>query len=108
MNNEEMIEIASIRLALIAPAINNTITDESKIAYYSRISANPVKLPNGKIVYYSPGTLSNWESDYNRFGFDSLLPKKRSGARIKIVQVESEKIQNKRYNKDSERWRVWT
>jgi acyl-coenzyme A synthetase/AMP-(fatty) acid ligase len=30
------------------------------------------------------------------------------GARIKIVQVESEKIQNKRYNKDRERWRVWT
>lgn len=78
MNNKEMIEIASIRLALIAPAVNNTFTEASKIAYYRRIATNPVKLPNGKSVLYSPGTLSNWESDYNRQGFDALIPKARS------------------------------
>ena len=75
MNNKEMIEIASIRLSLVAPTINNTFTEESKSAYYRRIAAMPVKLPNGKSVLYSPGTLSNWESEYNRFGFDALLPK---------------------------------
>ena len=91
-----MIEIASIRLALIAPAINNTITDESKIAYYRRISTNHVKLPNGKIVFYSPGTLSNWESEYNRFGFDALLPKTRSdiGKTRKLTDVAIEQIYN--------------
>jgi len=91
-----MIEIASIRLALIAPAINNTIVEESKIAYYRRISTNPVKLPNGKIVFYSPGTLSNWESDYNRFGFDALLPKTRSdiGKTRKLTDVAIEQIYN--------------
>ena len=36
MNNKEMIEIASIRLALIAPAINYTFTEESKSAYFRR------------------------------------------------------------------------
>ena len=94
MNNKEIIEIASIRLALIAPAINNTITEESKIAYYRRISTNPVKLPNGKIVFYSPGTLSNWESEYNRFGFDALLPKTRSdiGKTRKLTDVAIEQI----------------
>jgi transposase InsO family protein len=94
VNNKEIIEIASIRLALIAPAINNTITEESKIAYYRRISTNPVKLPNGKIVFYSPGTLSNWESEYNRFGFDALLPKTRSdiGKTRKLTDVAIEQI----------------
>lgn len=89
-----MIEIASIRLGLIAPAINNTFTEESKIAYYRRVSTNPVKLPNGKSVVYSPGTLSNWESEYNRFGFDALLPKTRSdiGQTRKLSDVAIEQI----------------
>lgn len=96
MNDKEIIEIASIRLALIAPAINNTYPDQSKIAYYRRIASNPVKLPNGKTVLYSPGTLSNWESDYNRFGFDSLLPKTRSdvGQTRKLSDVAIEQIYN--------------
>lgn len=89
-----MIEIASIRLALIAPAINNTFTDNSKIAYYRRVAATPVKLPNGSSVLYSPGTLSNWESDYNRFGFDALMPKTRSdiGQTRKLTDVAMEQI----------------
>ena len=94
MNNKEIIEIASIRLALIAPAINNTFTEQSKIAYYRRVSINPVKLPNGNSVLYSPGTLSNWESEYNRFGFDALLPKTRSdiGQTRKLSDVAIEQI----------------
>jgi len=94
MNNKEMIEIASIRLALIAPTINNTFTEKSKSAYYLRIAANPVKLPNGNSVLYSPGTLSNWESEYNRFGFDALLPKTRSdiGQTRKLSDVAIEQI----------------
>lgn len=89
-----MIEIASIRLALIAPAINNTFTEKSKIAYYRRVSTNPVKLPNGNSVFYSPGTLSNWESEYSRFGFDALLPKTRSdiGKTRKLADVAIEQI----------------
>lgn len=89
-----MIEIASIKLALIAPAINNTFTEKSKIAYYRRVSTSPVKLPNGNSVFYSPGTLSNWESEYNRFGFDSLLPKTRSdiGKTRKLTDVAIEQI----------------
>jgi len=94
MNNKEMIEIASIRLALIAPTINNTFTEDSKSAYYRRIAETPVKLPNGSSVLYSPGTLSNWESEYNRFGFDSLLPKTRSdiGQTRKLSDVAIEQI----------------
>lgn len=78
MNNKEMIEIASTRLSLIAPALNGTYTDASKNAYYRRIASISVKLPNGKEVEYSPGTFSNWESMYRRYGFDALIPKERT------------------------------
>lgn len=94
MNNKENIEIASIRLALIAPAVNNTYTEGSKIAYFRRVAINPVKLPNGRSVIYSPGTLANWESDYNRHGFDALIPKERSdvGQTRKLSDVAMEEI----------------
>lgn len=94
MNSKERIEIASIRLALIAPVINNTFTETSKMEYYRRVSANPVKLPKGNSVLYSPGTLSNWASEYNRFGFDALLPKTRSdiGKTRKLNDVVIEQI----------------
>ena len=78
MNNKEIIEIASLKLSLIAPVINGTYTDDSKSAYFKRIAATPVKLPNGSTVFYAPGTFSTWESDYRRFGFDALMPKNRS------------------------------
>ncbi len=89
-----MIEIASIRLALIAPAITGTYTDNSKITYCRRISLKPVKLPNGKEILYNPGTLSNWESYYKRFGFDSLMPKTRSdvGTTRKLNDTTIEEI----------------
>lgn len=89
-----MIEIASIRLSLIAPAINGTHTDASKVAYYRRIASKPVKLPNGKEVFYTPGTLSNWESYYKRFGFDGLIPKTRSdvGTTRKLKDTAIEEI----------------
>lgn len=89
MNNKEMIEIASIRLSLIAPTFNGTYTEASKNAYYRRIASNPIKLPNGKEVRYSPGTFSNWESMYSRLGFDALIPKERSdvGTTRKINEV---------------------
>ena len=94
MKNKEMIEIASTRLSLIAPALNGTYTDESKNAYYRRIASISVKLPNGKEVEYSPGTLSNWESIYRRHGFDALMPKERSdlGKTRKISDVAIEEI----------------
>jgi len=94
MNTKEMIEIASIRLALISPALNNTFTEESKIAYYRRISSNSVKLPDGSTVCYAAGTLANWESYYKRYGFDALMPKSRAdiGKTRKLNDVTIEEI----------------
>lgn len=81
MNKQKkFIEEASIRLALIQPAYNETYPDASKRAYYCRITEKPIKMPDGREVRYSPGTLACWESDYRRGGFDALIPKSRCDA----------------------------
>lgn len=96
MNEKERIDTAAIRLSLIGPVVNNTFTESSKMEYFRNASANPVKLPNGNLVYYTPGTLSNWVSVYNRFGFDGLLPKIRSdvGKTRKLDGAAIEQIHN--------------
>jgi len=75
--HKKFIEEASIRLALIQPAYNETYPDASKRAYYCRITEKPIKMPDGREITYSPGTLACWESDYRRGGFDALIPKMR-------------------------------
>jgi len=76
--SKKFIEEASVRLALIQPAYNETYPDATKRAYYCRMAEKPVRLPDGRSVLYSPGTLACWESDYRRHGFDGLIPKKRN------------------------------
>ena len=75
--HKKFIEEASIRLALIQPAYNGTYPDASKRAYYYRVTEKPTKMPDGREIRYSPGTLACWESDYRRGGFDALIPKVR-------------------------------
>lgn len=74
---KKFMEEASIRLALIQPAYNGTYPDASKRAYYCRVSEKPVRMPGGREMHYSPGTLACWESSYRRGGFDALIPKSR-------------------------------
>lgn len=81
MNQKELnnsIAIASMRLAIIQPAFNNTYPDMTKSAYYARISRQPFKFPDGHEVRYTPGTFACWESDFRKGGFDALIPKERS------------------------------
>lgn len=73
MNQKTMIEIASIRLALIQPAFNGTYPDATKKQYYERISQIPLKLQGGKEVKYAYGTLACWESAYRKKGFDGSI-----------------------------------
>lgn len=78
MNEQKkFIEEASIRLALIQPAYNESYPDVSKRAYYCRIAEKPIRMADGREVRYSPGTLACWESSYRRSGFDALIPKSR-------------------------------
>lgn len=46
-------EVAQFRFALIAPVIQGLFPDASATAYYKRVTASPLTLPDGSTVTYS-------------------------------------------------------
>ena len=77
-NLSDAAAMAQFRLALIAPVIHGLYPDASRNAYYQRITANPLTLPDGSVFRYSPKTLSKWGSLYQNGGIDALMPQERS------------------------------
>ena len=71
-------EVAQFRFALIAPVIQGLFPDASRTAYYKRVTEKPLTLPDGSVKEISYKTLEKWVSNYQRFGFDALLPNERS------------------------------
>ena len=71
-------EVAQFRFALIAPVVQGLFPDASAIAYYKRVTASPLTLPDGSTVTYSYKTLEKWKSLYNTGGLDALMPNARS------------------------------
>ena len=71
-------EVAQFRFALIAPVIQGLYPDASSTAYYKRVTASPLTLPDGSTVTYSYKTLEKWKSQYSIGGLDALMPGTRS------------------------------
>lgn len=71
-------EAAQFRFALIAPVIQGLFPDASATAYYKRVSAAPLTLPDGTSVKYSYKTLEKWKSQCSIGGLDALMPVSRS------------------------------
>ena len=81
MKQEKQQEIALMRYRTIAPLI--TGLDEnypSKSAFYMEISAKGILGPDGKLHNYAPATIEKWYLNYQKHGFDGLIPKGRSDA----------------------------
>ena len=82
MANEKTVvppaEMAQFRFALIAPVIQGLYPDASRSAYYRRVTQKPLRFPDGRERELSYKTLEKWVSDYQRLGFDALMPKTRS------------------------------
>lgn len=72
------IETARFRFGLIAPVVQGTLSERSAAEYFRRVTAGPVKGPDGKEAKYSFKTLQKWVSDYRRRGYDALVPRERS------------------------------
>ena len=77
-NHVSPIELGHFRFALIAPVIQGTFVEPSAAAYYRRVTAKPLTLPNGEQVVYQPGTLEKWVEYYKKGGIDALMPKTRA------------------------------
>lgn len=71
-------EVAQFRFALIAPVIQDLFPDVSRTAYYKRVTEKPIKFPDGSVRKLNYKTLEKWVSNYQRFGFDALMPGERS------------------------------
>ena len=71
-------QVAQFRFALIAPVVQDLYPDPSRTAYYKRVTKDPLTMPDGKVVNISYKTLEKWVSNYQRYGFDSLMPSERS------------------------------
>ena len=71
-------EIAQFRFALIAPVVPGLFPDASATAYYKRVTASPLTLPDGSTITYSYKTLEKWKSLYTIGGLDALMPNARS------------------------------
>jgi transposase InsO family protein len=78
MQKARTAEMAMFRYGLIAPVLNGTYSEPSKLAYYRSATEKPLTLPNGSKVSYSASTLSYWELLYRRGGFEGLYDKNRS------------------------------
>lgn len=71
-------EYAQFCFGLIAPVIQGLYPDASETAYFKRITANPVVLPDGTLKQFSYKTLQDWTAKYRRGGLDALIPKERT------------------------------
>lgn len=80
MKQEYLEKIALFRFALIAPLVNNTYEASSKSEYFRKIASKTHNLPDGTETRISASSIKKWYLSYNKYGFDSLIPKIRSDA----------------------------
>ena len=79
MTKDQSHAIALMRYSLIAPLISGLSDQyESKEAFFRDVSAKGVSTPNGTIKHFAPTSIKRWYNNYQRGGFDALMPSSRS------------------------------
>jgi transposase InsO family protein len=72
------IETAHFKFALIAPVIQGLHPDGTAAAYFRRVTAEPIRKPDGTFHRYKGKTLEKWAQLYKKGGMDALMPSGRS------------------------------
>ncbi len=70
-------QIALFRYGLISPVINNTFDEKSKNEYYRNTASKKYAL-FGNEISLSPDTLKKWYYNYQKEGYQGLVPKTRT------------------------------
>jgi hypothetical protein len=78
MNSQEPDKMALFKYSLISPAVTDTHKERSNAAYFRKAAEQSYRLPDGRIVKYSPNTIKHWYQTYLKGGFDALVQKPRS------------------------------
>lgn len=68
------LDIAHFRFGLIAPVIQDKYPDSSAMAYYRRVTQQPIELPDGTFYKYNPGTLQKWVCLLQNLWYGWLIP----------------------------------
>ena len=70
-----------MRYAAIAPLIAGLDENyKNKTAFYLEASEKGILGPDARIHHYAPSTIERWYLDYQKHGFDALIPKGRADA----------------------------
>lgn len=81
MKQDKQQAVALMRYGAIAPIIAGL--DENypnKSSFFREISEKGIVGPDGSVNHYAPTTIEKWYLDYQKHGFDALVPKGRSDA----------------------------
>jgi transposase InsO family protein len=79
MNQEKTHAIALMRYSVIAPLISGLQDDfSSHEAFFRDASARGVITPDGTTRHFAPTSIKKWYNNYNRGGFDALVPSSRA------------------------------
>jgi len=70
-------QMAQFKFGLIAPVLQNTYSEASAMAYYRRVTEEPLNRPDGTSYQYKAKTLQHWERLYRQGGMDALITKER-------------------------------
>ncbi len=96
MTKDQTHAIALMRYSLIAQLISGLSDQyESKEAFFRDVSTKGVRTPSGNIKHFAPTSIKRWYNNYNRGGFDALLPSTRSdtGKSRKLDEALQEQIE---------------
>lgn len=69
--------IALFRYGLISSVVNNTYEEKSKEEYYRKVALKSYTL-NGKDIKLRASTIKSWYMDYQKYGYNGLIPKTRT------------------------------
>lgn len=70
-------DIALFRYGLISSLINNTYEEKSKEDYFRKVAMKTYEL-NDKEIKFRVSTIKKWYLDYQKLGFNGLIPKTRT------------------------------
>ncbi|MDL2249625.1 DDE-type integrase/transposase/recombinase [Lachnospiraceae bacterium OttesenSCG-928-J05] len=96
MTQEKAQEIALMRYSIIAPLISGLQDNySSNEAFFRDAAAKGITTPSGLVKHYAPTTIKKWYNNYNRDGFDALVPSSRAdlGKPRKLDDELKEQIQ---------------
>ena len=93
MTEQEAMDLALFRYAVIGPLVANLNDGESKEGFYREAEKRKYTLPDGKESTFKAGTIKSWYLNYTKGGLQALKPRQRidlGQSRALTPEIEAE------------------